>query len=119
MNLFSGIQTETSSHHQLSQQQEHWRAAIEQNKNVHANQEQEMKEYLRRQQKVAEKHIKQYSPAAVRKNANNNDQSNSYGAMSMPGTPLGMRKNKSNNQEMAQFDNKSVPRKTNNCSETF
>eukprot|EP00090_Calanus_glacialis_P010676 TRINITY_DN19122_c0_g1_i1.p1 TRINITY_DN19122_c0_g1~~TRINITY_DN19122_c0_g1_i1.p1 ORF type:complete len:1943 (-),score=331.98 TRINITY_DN19122_c0_g1_i1:185-6013(-) len=110
----SGIQTETSAHKQLSQQQEHWRAAIEHNKNVLSNQEQEMKEYLRRQQKVAEKHIQQYSPAAVRKNANKNDQSNSYGAMSMPGTPLGMRKNKSGNQEMLQFDNNGHPRKINN-----
>jgi len=110
----SGIQTETSAQHQLSQQQEHWRAAIEHNKNVLSSQEQEMKEYLRRQQKVAEKHIKQYSPAAVRRNANTNDQSNCYGAMSMPGTPLGMRKNKSEKQEMSHFDKNGVPRKINN-----
>jgi len=109
----SGIQTETSAQHQLSQQQEHWRAAIEHNKNVLSNQEQEMKEYLRRQQKVAEKHIKQYSPAAVRKNGHKSEALCGYGAMSMPGTPLGMRKTKAGNQEQFQIDNNSHPRKVN------
>ena len=35
---------------QLSGQQEHWRAAMEHNKAVLASQENEMKEYLKRQQ---------------------------------------------------------------------
>ena len=52
----------------MSDQQDHWRAAMEHNKQVLASQETEMKEYLRRQQQVAEKHIKQFSPALPRKN---------------------------------------------------
>ena len=87
---------------------------MEHNKNVLSNQEQEMKEYLRRQQKVAEKHIKQYSPAAVRKSAHKNDHLNGYGAMSMPGTPIGMRKNKPGNPEILQFDNNRSSQKINN-----
>ena len=43
-----GIQTEVNP--QLSGQQEHWRAAMEHNKAVLASQENEMKEYLKRQQ---------------------------------------------------------------------
>ena len=64
--LISGIQTEGGP--QLSDQHDHWRAAMEHNKQVLASQETEMKEYLRRQQRVAEKHIKQFSPALPRKN---------------------------------------------------
>ena len=33
-NDIAGIQTERSAQHQLSQQQEHWRAAMEHNKQV-------------------------------------------------------------------------------------
>ena len=47
-NPSAGIQTEVSP--QLSGQQEHWRAAMEHNKAVLASQENEMKEYLKRQQ---------------------------------------------------------------------
>ena len=61
---------------------------MEHNKAVLASQEQEMKEYLRRQQRVAEKHIKQFSPALTRKN------SHQLETMSMPGTPMGNRRNK-------------------------
>ena len=43
-----GIQTEVNP--QLSGQQDHWRAAMEHNKAVLASQENEMKEYLKRQQ---------------------------------------------------------------------
>ena len=32
--IMTGIQTERSAQHQLSQQQEHWRAAMEHNKQV-------------------------------------------------------------------------------------
>ena len=68
--------------------QDHWRAAMEHNKAVLASQEQEMKEYLRRQQRVAEKHIKQFSPALSRKS------SHQLETMSMPGTPMGSRRTK-------------------------
>ena len=47
-----------------------------------------MKEYLRRQQRVAEKHIKQFSPALTRKS------SHQLETMSMPGTPMGTRRTK-------------------------
>ena len=47
-NLLLGIQTEVNP--QLSGQQDHWRAAMEHNKAVLASQENEMKEYLKRQQ---------------------------------------------------------------------
>ena len=61
---------------------------MEHNKAVLASQEQEMKEYLRRQQRVAEKHIKQFSPGLPRKT------SQQLETMSMPGTPMGNRRNK-------------------------
>ena len=61
---------------------------MEHNKAVLASQEQEMKEYLRRQQRVAEKHIKQFSPALSRKTCQQLE------TMSMPGTPMGNRRNK-------------------------
>ena len=81
--LPAGIQTETGP----GLGQDHWRAAMEHNKAVLASQEQEMKEYLRRQQRVAEKHIKQFSPGLTRKT------SHQLETMSMPGTPMGSRRN--------------------------
>ena len=72
---------------QLAGQQDQWRAAMAHNKAVLDSQENEMKEYLRRQQAVAEKHIKEFSPALTRKNGLHQMET-----MSMPGTPLGVRR---------------------------
>ena len=88
----SGIQTERSAQQQLSQQQEHWRAAMEHNKQVLTNQEHAMKEYLRRQQVEAEKHIRQYSPGPVRR---------AEPSASVPGTPQSLRKHSEKAEETA------------------
>ena len=78
---------------------------MEHNKNVLTSQEQAMKEYLKRQQKEAEKHIKQYSPAMARKhsllmgNPSVRNLPQHYGAMSMPGTPVGLRRQNFHNKE--------------------
>ena len=59
---------------------------MEHNKQVLTNQEQAMKEYLRRQQLEAEKHIREYSPGPTRRGLPPEP------SCSMPGTPLNPRK---------------------------
>ena len=75
-----GIQTENRS---TQQQQEEWRAAMERSRRMLTSQERAMEEYLRRQRKEAERHIRN-SPLAIRKH--------SHGILSMPGTPTGSRR---------------------------
>ena len=60
----AGIQTESPGG---EAGRKDWRAAMEHSQAVLSSQEQEMKEYLRRQQAVAEKQLAQHSPAPTRK----------------------------------------------------
>merc|ERR1719273_336405 len=78
---------------------------MEHNKRVLTSQEKTMEEYLRRQQKEAEKHIQRQAPMMTRrpgtnkhqlmmgKNQNMNQQFGRHGITSMPGTPTGSRRN--------------------------
>ena len=74
-----GIQTESAA----QQQGEEWRAAMEHSRRVLSSQEAAMEEYLRRQRKEAERHIRN-SPLPARKH--------SHGLLSMPATPTGSRR---------------------------
>ena len=65
---------------------------MEHNKQVLTNQEHAMKEYLRRQQVEAEKHIRQYSPGPVRR---------AEPSASVPGTPQSLRKHSEKAEETA------------------
>ena len=72
-------------------EKEQWRAAMERSKRVLTSQEQAMEEYLRRQRKEAEKHIRN-SPLLSRRGADTHP-GRQGGIVSMPGTPTGSRRN--------------------------
>jgi hypothetical protein len=78
--LIAGIQTESAA-----QQQEEWRSAMERSRRVLSSQEKAMEEYLRRQRKEAERHIRN-SPLPGRKHVP------PAGLFSMPATPTGSRR---------------------------
>ena len=77
------------------EEKEQWRAAMERSKRMLTSQEQAMEEYLRRQRKEAEKHIKN-SPMLGRRRLPHDmmKTQQAAGIVSMPGTPTGSRRQK-------------------------
>ena len=73
------------------QEKEQWRAAMERSKRVLTSQEQAMEQYLRRQRKEAEKHIRN-SPLLTRRGGADTHPGRQGGIASMPGTPTGSRR---------------------------
>jgi len=76
------------------EEKEQWRAAMERSKRVLTSQEQAMEEYLRRQRKEAEKHIKNSPMLGRRRMAEMKTIPGRHqgGIVSMPGTPTGSRR---------------------------